>query len=202
MIGYGNNTMSNWGENLSERQRKLRQRVVEVQARVQDGLSYAFDRLLTERMDTYFTLEEQLQEFERLFLNIDQEIECTTDLTSFQRLEERFNYLEDYFEEVDSELRGRPVRHRNRKFSFFHFFRQWQAEQEKSGQVVSEIRDVAEAYQVLGIAMGSDLKTITTAFRRKVKDLHPDTRDGDRSTEPQLRKLMAAYQFIKEELRR
>jgi hypothetical protein len=194
--------MSNWRENLPERQRKLRQRIAEVQARVQDGLSYAFDRLLTERMDTYFTLEERLQEFERLFFHIDQEIECTTDLTSFQRLEERFNYLEDYFEEVDSELRGRPVRRRNRKFSFFHFFRQWQAEQERSGSAASEIRDVAEAYQVLGITGGSDLKTVTTAFRQRVKGLHPDTRDGDRSTEPQLRKLMAAYQLIKKELRR
>jgi len=193
--------MNNWRENLPERQQKLRQRIAEVQTRVQDGLSYAFDRLLTERMDTYFSLEERLQEFERLFLNIDREIECTIDLTSFQRLEERFNYLEDYFEEVDSELRGRPVRRRNRKFSFFHFFRQWQAEQERSGQAASEIRDVAEAYQVLGIAGGSDLKTVTAAFRRMVKDLHPDTRDGDRSTEPQLRKLMAAYQLIKRELR-
>ncbi len=189
--------MNKWGEDLSERQRKLRQRVAEVQTRVQDGLSYACDRLLTERMDTYFILEERLQEFERLFLNINQEIEGTTEVASFLRLEERFNYLEDYFEEVDSELRGSPVRRRDRKFSFFNFFRQWQAE-----QAISEIRDTAEAYQVLGLSVGSDLKTVTAAFRRLVKDLHPDTREGDRSTEPQLRKLMAAYQFIKRELRR
>ncbi len=194
--------MDKWGEDLSERQRNLRQRVAEVQARVQDGLSYACDRLLTERMDTYFILEERLQEFERLFLNIHQEIEGTTEVASFQRLEERFNYLEDYFEEVDSELRDRPVRRRGRKLSFFNFFRQWQAEQEKTARAISEIRDTAEAYQVLGLSVGSDLKTITAAFRRLVKDLHPDTREGDRTTEPQLRKLMAAYQFIKKELRR
>ena len=194
--------MSNWGGNLSDRQQKLRQKVAEIQTRVQEGLSYAFDRLLAERMDTYFTLEERLQEFERLFLNIDQEINGITDLTSFQRLEERFNYLEDYFEEVDSELRGRPVRRRNRKFSFFNFFRQWRAEQEKSAQAANEIRDAAEAYVMLGIVVVSDLKTVTAAFRRMVKDLHPDTRDGDRSTEPQLRKLMAAYQLIKKELGR
>lgn len=188
--------MDKWGENLSERRRKLRQRIAEVQARVQDGLSYAFDRLLAERMDTYFLLEERLQEFERLFFNIDQEMEGTTETASFQRLEERFNYLEDYFEEVDSELRGRPVRRRGRKFSFFNFFRQWQAD-----QVINEIRNATEAYQVLGLSAGSDLKRVTAAFRRLVKDLHPDTREGDRSAEPQLRRLMAAYQFIKKETR-
>jgi DnaJ-domain-containing protein 1 len=153
-------------------------------------------------MDTYFILEERLQEFERLFLNIHQEIDGTTEVASFQRLEDRFNYLEDYFEEVDSELRGRPARQRARRFSFFNFFRQWQAEQEKATQAISEIRDAAEAYQVLGLSAGSDLKTVTTAFRRLVKSLHPDTREGDRTAEPQLRKLMAAYQFIKRELRR
>jgi DnaJ-domain-containing protein 1 len=195
-------TMNKWGEDLSERQRKLRQRVAEVQARVQDGLSYACDRLLTERMDTYFVLEERLQEFERLFLSIHQGIEETTELAGLKRLEDRFNYLEDYFEEVDSELRGRPARQRSRKFSFFNFFRQWQAEQEKAAQAISEIRDTAEAYQVLGLSVGSDLKTVTAAFRQLVKGLHPDTREGDRSTEPQLRKLMAAYQFIKREFRR
>lgn len=190
-------TMNKWEEDLSERQQKLRQRVAEVQARVQDGLSYACDRLLAERMDTYFILEERLQEFERLFLNIHQEIDGTTEVASFQRLEERFNYLEDYFEEVDSELRDRPARRRGSKFSFFNFLRQWQAE-----QAIDEIRDTAEAYQVLGLSVGSDLKTVTATFRRLVKDFHPDTREGDRSTEPQLRKLMAAYQFIKKELRR
>jgi DnaJ-class molecular chaperone len=153
-------------------------------------------------MDTYFILEERLQEFERLFLNIHQEIEGTTEVAGFQRLEDRFNYLEDYFEEVDSELRGRPVRQRARKFNFFNFFRQWQAEQERAAQQINEIKDAAEAYRVLGLSVGSDLKTVTTAFRRMVKDLHPDTREGDRTTEPQLRKLMAAYQFIKRELRR
>jgi DnaJ-domain-containing protein 1 len=194
--------MDKWGEGLSERQRKLRQRVAEIQARVQDGLAYAWDRLLTERMDTYFILEERLQEFERLFFNIHQEIEETTEVASFQRLEDRFNYLEDYFEEVDSELRGRPVGQQARKFSFFKFFRQWQADQEKAAQPVNEIRDATEAYGVLGLSTGTDLKTVTAAFRRMVKDLHPDTREGDRTKEPQLRKLMAAYQFIKRELRR
>jgi len=194
--------VSDWAEKLSERQQKLRERIVEVQGRVRDGLSYAFDRLLKERMDTYFILEERLEEFERLFSEITLEIEDTREVASFQRLEQRFYYLEDSFEELDSELRERPARRRGRRFSFFDFFRQGQAEQERAVQATAEIQDAVEAHQVLGLAVGSDLKTVTAAFRRLVKGLHPDSRDGDRSAEPQLRKLMAAYRFIKRDLQR
>jgi hypothetical protein len=192
-----------WGKKFSDRRQTLRQRIQEVRERVQEGLSYAFDRLLHERMDTYFLMEERLEEFERLFSTLAQEIDFTADVTSFQRLEERFYYLEDSFEELDSELRGRPARRRQGRFNFFNFFRQWQSEhEEKHGQSASEILDAAEAYQILGLAMGSDLKSVTAAFRRLVKGLHPDARDGDRSQEPRLRKLVAAYEFIKRDLRR
>ena len=194
--------VSEWGEKLFERQQKLRERVVEVQGRVRDGLSYTFDRLLQECMDTYFILEERLEEFERLFSEIILEIDDTQEMASFQRLEQRFYYLEDSFEEFDSELRERPARRRGRRSILFDFFRQWQAEQERATQVSTEIQDAVEAYRVLGLAVGSDLKTVTAAFRRLVKGLHPDSRDGDRSTEPQLRKLMAAYRFVKKDMQR
>ena len=192
--------MNHWKDGLAKRQEKLRQRVLEVQKRVQEGSTFAFDHLLQERMDTYFILEERLEEFERLFSGIIQEIDETTELNSLQRLEGRLNYLEDSFEELDSELRGRPMRRRNRRFNFFDFFSRWQAEPESGSRLSGEIRDPVEAYRVLGVDAGSDLKTVTAAFRRLVKGLHPDTRNGDRSTEPELRRIMAAYQFIKNRL--
>jgi hypothetical protein len=193
--------MNAWRENLSERQNKLRKRVTEAQDRVQEGLDFAFDRLLQERMDTYFIMEERLVEFERIFSEMIQEIGSTHETTSFIRLEERFNYLEDSFEEIDSELRGRPAR-RRRRFNLFDFFRQWQSEQENRSHSAGEINNAQEAYQILGLAVGADLRTVTASFRRMVKRLHPDTQKGDRSKEPQLRKLMAAYQFIKRDLKR
>jgi curved DNA-binding protein CbpA len=49
----------------------------------------------------------------------------------------------------------------------------------------------------LGLEEGSSYTAVTKAFRRKAKELHPDSRDGDRSGEAQLRKLIAAYQYIK-----
>lgn len=188
-----------WFRELPERQHKLKQRVREAQGKVEDGLTYAFERLLQERMDTYFIMEERLEEFYRLFANLVEEIDATLDESSFRRLEARLDYLEDSFEEIDSEMRGRPARRRRRKFNFFNFFRQWQSDQERSPQGCGEIKDAGEAYQILGLSVGTDLSAVKGAFRKLVKDLHPDARDGDRSQEPRLRKLVAAYQFIKQQ---
>ncbi len=60
-----------------------------------------------------------------------------------------------------------------------------------------EVQSAVEAYDILGLEQGAALKEVTAAFRRKAKELHPDSRNGDRSSEPELRKLLAAYQFLK-----
>ena len=56
---------------------------------------------------------------------------------------------------------------------------------------------VAEAYEILGLDSGCSPTAVTRAFRQKAKELHPDSRDGDRSGEPKLRKLIAAYQYLR-----
>lgn len=166
-----------------------------MQFRVQDSMAHAFDRFLQENMDEYFRFEERLQEFEQLFIKIIKEIESTDDAYGFKKLQERIAYLEFTFEDLDHEITGRPRRLR-RKFNFFEFFRQWQKETE-GGVYKNEITNIQEAYETLGISRESSLRTVTQVFRRLIKELHPDTRGGDRSNEPQLRKLIAAYQFIK-----
>jgi curved DNA-binding protein CbpA len=54
--------------------------------------------------------------------------------------------------------------------------------------------------EVLGLEFGSSLATITAAFRRRAKMLHPDVRKGDRSSEPELRRIIEAYQYLKDNL--
>ena len=174
---------------------KLNHRVEELQSRVQDSLTYAFDRFIQENMDDYFRFEERLQEFEQVFIQITHEINSTHDPYSFRKLVERFAYLEYTFDDLDHELSGRPQR-RRRGFNFFDFFRQWQREKDVGIQQ-SEINSTQEAYETLGVEVGSNLGAVTKAFRRLIKELHPDTRGGDRSDEPRLRRLIAAYQFIK-----
>jgi curved DNA-binding protein CbpA len=52
----------------------------------------------------------------------------------------------------------------------------------------------------MGIEFGSSLSEVTAAFRQKAKVLHPDANNGDRSSEPELRRMLEAYQFLKEYL--
>ena len=40
----------------------------------------------------------------------------------------------------------------------------------------------AEAYRTLGIDPGADEATVKQAYREKVKEVHPDTGDGDEET--------------------
>jgi curved DNA-binding protein CbpA len=52
----------------------------------------------------------------------------------------------------------------------------------------------------MGVEFGSSLAEVTAAFRHKAKLLHPDANQGDRSSEPELRRMLDAYQFLKEYL--
>jgi hypothetical protein len=63
-----------------------------------------------------------------------------------------------------------------------------------------EVNNATDAYEILGLEFGSPLTEVTTAFRHRAKELHPDARNGDRSSEPELRRIIAAYQFLKEYL--
>ena len=174
-------------------------RIHALRAKVHDGIGFSLDRLFSEAQDTYFQYEEQLEELDRLLSTILAEADRTADKGEVKRLFERLAFLEDRFEEIDSSLRGRPMRPR-RRFSFFNFFRNWQESGTAGSPVQSEVSSTAEAYQILGVEAGSTLSAVTAAFRRSVKAMHPDVRGGDRSAEPALRKLIAAYQMIKREL--
>lgn len=170
----------------------LRRRLEGLHAKVLESSAYAVDRLFYESADTFFTFEEQLQDIEQALAAIAAEVEHASDSVALRRLDERLSYMEDHFDSVDSSARNRPRRRRQR-FRLSDFFKQWQPGQESR----SEISDAREAYSVLGVGMGQNLTIVTAAFRRLVRKLHPDARGGDRSTEPQLRKLIAAYDYIK-----
>jgi curved DNA-binding protein CbpA len=62
-----------------------------------------------------------------------------------------------------------------------------------------EVRSAVQAYEVLEVEFGSSLPAVTRAFRERAKKLHPDGRQGDRSSEPELRKIIEAYQYLKTE---
>lgn len=62
-----------------------------------------------------------------------------------------------------------------------------------------EIHSSTQAFEVLGVEFGSSLSAVTRAFRERAKKLHPDSRQGDRGSEPELRRIIEAYQYLKTE---
>ncbi len=178
----------------------MKGRVVEIQARVTKDIDYAFESLLQEQPDLSLKMEGALEEVLRMVETIDGELEEISSVAELERLDRRIEFIEEQFEDIEAELYSRPRRRRKRRPNLFDFFRQaaggggWGGD---SADSRGEVRTAAEAFAVLGLEEGSSYTAVTKAFRRKAKELHPDSRDGDRSGEAQLRKLIAAYQYIK-----
>jgi DnaJ domain len=178
-----------------EFRKKLRDRTLELQRRVEKSSCDALEKVFYERMDTYFTQEGRLDELEKLLVLLSEEIHETEDVPGLKRLAERLNYLETHFEEIDSVLFDRPVRLRSTRFDFFKFFRQ--ARGQAFEDLKGEFGSPAEAYGELGLQESCTFREVKTAFRTHVKRLHPDSNNGDRGNEPKLRRLVAAYEYIK-----
>ncbi|MBI5198054.1 MAG: DnaJ domain-containing protein [Nitrospirae bacterium] len=167
----------------------------DLKIKLDDRLGLAIDRSLESQWDLDPKLEEQLAHVSYLTEQILLGIRDSSLLHDLRTFENRLNFLEDRFDELDSRLRNRPRRRRN-KIHMADFFT---ASQEgfKANPTPDDVRSANEAYEILGLSQGSPLKEIIRAFRRKVKELHPDSRNGDRSQEAELRKLLAAYEFLK-----
>lgn len=188
---------------LNERTRQrflhdIRRRILDLRTKADESWEVAIDTMFEERLDSYLRIERGLAEVIRMLDLLDEELEDIRELAAAQRLESRLEFIEDQFDEYDSEIRQRP-RRRRRRINLFAFFQASSGGAERaSGQ--GEIRSMTEAYAVLGLEYGSPLSAVTKAFRQKVKRIHPDIRNGDRSAEPELRRIIEAYQLLKNEL--
>ncbi len=183
---------------LAKYQAGMRRRIEELKRKTEDSLDFAMDTMMQDRVDTYFKVEEGLAEIDRTLTLIEEELTTICDVAGANRLEARLEFTEDRFEELDSEVRQRP-RRRRRRINFADFFRT-AAGGEGAASSRGEISSAAEAFRVLGVEFGSSMTQITAAFRQRAKKLHPDARRGDRSSEPELRRIIEAYQYLKEYL--
>jgi curved DNA-binding protein CbpA len=183
---------------LAKYQAGMRRRIESLKGKTGDSLDFAMDHMLLDRVDTYFKIEEGLGEIDRMLGMIDDELGQIHDLSGAMRLQSRLEFIEDRFEELDSEVRERPRRHR-RRMNFAEFFKAAGA----GGDVPNsrgEINSAAEALQALGLQSVTSMSTVTAAFRQRAKKLHPDVRKGDRSSEPELRRIIEAYQYLRDNL--
>lgn len=182
-------------------QNGMRRRIEVLRTRTADSLDFAVDHMMEERVDSFFQVEQALEEIGRSLDMIDQELPLVCDLSHAVRLEARLEFVEDRWDDLDSEVRERP-RRRRRRINLADFLKaaggggnSWDGTGPRG-----EVRTMSEAYDILGVEDGASLLKVTRAFRQRAKDLHPDAREGDRSAEPELRRIIEAYQFLKESL--
>ncbi|MBI1823397.1 MAG: hypothetical protein HY200_02410 [Nitrospirae bacterium] len=164
---------------------------------LQDSLDYAFENIEMIQMDSYFTAEDKFERIVTGVQRLEEELREGMSREKLKQFETRLLFLEERFEEIDAELRQRPVRRRRPKISLIDFFRMSQ-EEAQSPSYLGEFSSQHEAFAAFNLDPGTPLKTVTATFRKMAKELHPDSRGGDRSEEPKLRRLIAAYQYIKE----
>jgi len=183
---------------LFKYQRGMRRRIGMLRAKNVDSMEFAVDFMMQERVDSYFRIEPALDEVERSLGQIEDELDLVKDVSGAIRLESRLEFVEDRWDELDSEIRERP-RRRRRKINLADFLKAAGGEGNPAGPS-GEVTNAYDAYQLMGLEFGTPLADVTAAFRQRAKELHPDARNGDRSSEPELRRILEAYQFLKEYL--
>ena len=87
-----------------------------------DSMEFAVDFMMQERVDSYFRIEPALEEVERSLGQIEEELEHVSDVSGAARLESRLEFVEDRWDELDSEIRERP-RRRRRKINLADFLK-------------------------------------------------------------------------------
>jgi len=176
----------------------MRKRIDSLRSKTEGSLELAVDTMMEERVDSFFRVEQGLEEIIRSLIEIEDELGIVRDLSGAMRLESRLEFVEDRWDEFDSEIRERP-RRRRKKISLADMLKAASGSGDLS-QGASGVNNAVDAYAIIGLEFGSSLADVTTSFRLKAKQLHPDANNGDRSSEPELRRILEAYQFLKEYL--
>ncbi|RMH03290.1 MAG: hypothetical protein D6704_12820 [Nitrospirae bacterium] len=174
----------------------MRHRIGDLRVQARESWEFAIEYMMQDRLESFLHVEQGLVEIDHMLGLIEQELEHVHELAHAQRLEARLEFIEDRFDEFDSEIRQRP-RRRRRKIPLFQFFRAAGGGGMNFPASQGEIQSAAQAYEVLGLEFGAPMPLVTRAFRQKAKKFHPDSRNGDRSAEPELRRIIEAYQFLK-----
>ncbi|HTL61311.1 MAG TPA: J domain-containing protein [Nitrospira sp.] len=176
----------------------MHKRIGSLRTKTEDSMDFAVDTMMEERVDSYFRIEQGLDEIIKSLLQIEEELDHICDLSGAMRLESRLEFVEDRWDDLDSEIRERP-RRRRRRMSLADMLK---AASGGGGDLsqTGGVNNAVDAYAIMGVEFGSSLADVTTAFRQKAKLLHPDANQGDRSSEPELRRMLEAYQFLKEYL--
>lgn len=176
----------------------MQKRIGSLRAKTEESLDMAVESMMEERVDGFFQVEHGLEEVIKSLIEIEEELEVIRDLSGAMRLESRLEFVEDRWDEFDSEIRERP-RRRRKRVSLADMLKAASGAGSLSENPTG-VNNAVDAYAIMGVEFGSSLADVTASFRVKAKQLHPDANNGDRSSEPELRRMLEAYQFLKEYL--
>jgi hypothetical protein len=161
---------------------------------IDQDILFAFEKYFDDNSYDYLSLEEKMQSMQDLLEMIQNQAQEATRLSEISKFSERVGYIEERMDEVVSPLYNR--RRRSKRFRFSDFFTKYQEQMGKGAE--SEVSSLKEAFDLLGLSGDENMLKVTTAFRALAKKYHPDARGGDRSGEIELRKIVGAYQYIKQ----
>ena len=176
----------------------MQKRIGSLRAKTEESLDMAVESMMEERVDGFFQVEHGLEEVIKSLIEIEEELEVIRDLSGAMRLESRLEFVEDRWDEFDSEIRERP-RRRRKRVSLADMLKAASGAGSLSENPTG-VNNAVDAYAIMGVEFGSSFADVTASFRVKAKQLHPDANNGDRSSEPELRRMLEAYQFLKEYL--
>ncbi len=188
------------GSNFYKSRAKMRDLIESLIRKSMAGMDLAMDKMFALQPETYLRYEERFSELARLLECLQLELKSVDSWSELDRIQRRVYFLEERFEDIDSVLRKRPRRSRSR-FSMDNLFRVSQGGPGRSrsaSRVDENGLSLEEACEVLGIDISAKLPEIRKKFRTLMKELHPDIRMGDRSKEGQMRKILAAYEVLKQ----
>ncbi len=92
----------------------MQKRIGSLRAKTEESLDVAVETMMEERVDGFFQVEHGLEEVIKSLVEIEEELEVIRDLSGAMRLESRLEFVEDRWDEFDSEIRERPRRRRKR----------------------------------------------------------------------------------------
>ncbi|MFQ5598314.1 MAG: J domain-containing protein [Nitrospiria bacterium] len=186
---------------FNQQKRKLKRLLGKMKSALPEALDRAFDRYFDREDLTFLKMEEKILRMESLISRLEVEVDRSGSPAILRQVAGRANYIADRLDELESVLYKRSRRRSRFPFNLSDFFKHT-TQQDKNGSFSSwkEISSLSEAYRTLDLEEGCDMAEVTTSFRRFAKKCHPDARGGDRSEEKQLRRVVEAYQMIKESL--
>ncbi|MEK7702382.1 MAG: DnaJ domain-containing protein [Nitrospirota bacterium] len=179
---------------IADQKRKLIRKAIMLHAGIEKDILYVFEKYFDDNSYAYLSFEQKMSSTLALLQSIQTQIEETNRLFDLSKIAERIGYIEERVDELVSPLYNR--RRKSRRFRFSDFFNKYK--EQMGGGAESEIGSLKEAFDLLGLSGEEDMLVVTATFRRLAKKYHPDACGGDRSGEIELRKIVGAYQLIKQ----